>query len=145
LLFLTQTVPSVKSQTTQKSFRLGFVNNFDNPYDFIWLANTKKKDRIDSKAIAMFDPNIKGVINIDGRDIKLKQVKYYMPDKNNKVGRGGYRIYKGTNITVQLDYIFTSLCGLKDEQCEVYTYKGTLDINYKGKRRKVNITAFGGS
>jgi hypothetical protein len=68
-----------------------------------------------------------------------------MPENNYKVGRGGYQIWKGRDITVRLDYFFTWLCPPQDEQCEVYYYKGVLGINYKGIQRKVNITGFGGS
>jgi hypothetical protein len=143
-LFLTQFVPSIKSQTGVKSFRLGFVKNSGEFGDQIWLANTKEKDQIAKKVIAILGNNFTGIININGRDIKLKCVKDYLPIKSYKVGRGGYQIWKGKNIKVQLNYVFTWLCPPKDEQCEVYYYKGVLDIHYKGKRRKVNITAFGG-
>ena len=79
----------------QNTFRLGFVKSFDDGGDSIWLANTKKKDRIDSKAIAVFGNSLTGKININGRDVELKSVKDYLPDKNFKVGRGGYEILKG--------------------------------------------------
>lgn len=131
--------------SAQKTFKLGFVKNFDDNGDSIWLANTKKKDRIDSKAIAVLGYDGLGKININGRDIELKQFKDYLPDKNYKLGKGGYEIWKGKNITVRLDYIFTWLCPPKDESCEVYYYKGFLDVNYKGKRKKVKIVGFGGS
>lgn len=86
-----------------------------------------------------------GKINIDRRDIELKMIKDFLPDKDSKVGRGGYQIWKGKNTTVRLDYVFTWLCPPESESCEVYHYKGVLDINYNGKRRKVNIVGFGGS
>jgi hypothetical protein len=134
-----------KSQTIPNSFRLGSVRNFDDSGDSIWFTNTKKRDRIDRKAIARFGHGGFGRINIDGRDIELKLEKDYLPDKNFKVNRGGYQIWKGRNTTVRLDYIFTWLCPPKHETCEVYYYKGVLDINYKRKHRKVNIRGFGGS
>jgi hypothetical protein len=122
LLFLTQTVPSVKSQTSQNSFRLGFVKSFDDYGDSIWLANTKEKYRVDNKAIAILGYGGSGVINVNGSDIELKLVKSDLPDKNFKVGRGGYQIWKGTNTTVRLDYVFTWLCPSESESCEVYYY-----------------------
>jgi len=145
LLISTQTVLLVKGQNARNSFKLGFIKSFDDSGDSIWLANTKKKDRVDTKAIAIFGYSGLGKINIDGRDIELKQFKSYLPDKNFKVGRGGYQIWKGENTTVRLDYVFTWLCPPKYESCEVYYYKGVLDISHNRKRRKVNITAFGGS
>lgn len=151
LLFLTQTAPPTKSQTTPKSFRLGFIKDLElaessyGAADSIWLANTKKKDRVGSKAIAILGYASFGAINIEGRDIELKLVNGDLPDKNFKVGRGGYQIWKGKKITVRLDYIYTWICPQNQENCSVYYYKGVLDINYKGKRRKVNITGFGGS
>ncbi len=145
LLFLTHWVPLVKSQTAQKSFRLGFVKSSDGVSELIWLSNTKNKDRVSGKSVAILDTTGWGIININGHDIEIKRIKDNLSDKNFKVGRGGYQIWKGKKTTVRLDYIFTWLCPPKDEQCEVYYYKGILDINYKGKQRKVNITGFGGS
>ncbi len=129
----------------QKSFKLGFVRVFDDNGDSIWLANTKKKDRIDSRAVARFGYQTKGKINVNGRDLNLRHVSGNLPDKNFKIGRGGYDIWKGKNITVRIDYVFTWLCPPKDEQCEVYYYKGVLRITYGGKTRKVNINGYGGS
>lgn len=143
LLFLSQTVVPVYGQT---GFRLGFVRSFDEEAgDSIWLANTKKKDRIDSRAIARFGAGSFGKINVNGRDIELERVKDHLPDKDYKVGRGGYQIWKGKNVTLRLDYIYTWLCKPDDEQCEVYYYRGVLDINYRGKQRKANVRGFGGS
>ena len=130
----------------QQSFTLGFVKGgIDEAGDSIWLANTKKIDRIDSKAIAVFGFGGSGTININGRDVKLKLWKAHLPDESFKVGRGGYQIWKGESTTVRLDYTFTWLCPPDDEQCEVYYYKGILDIIHEGKQRKVDITGFGGS
>ena len=144
-LIFTQMILSVKGQNVQSSFKFGFVKEFDFSDDSIWLANTKKKDRVDSKSIAILGYNGLGTININGRDTDLKLTSDNLPEKNFKIGQGGYQTWKGRNVTVRLDYIFTWLCPPKDEQCEVYYYKGILDISYKGKRKKVNITGFGGS
>ena len=143
IIFLT--LSFAQNTFAQNTFRLGFVKSFDDNGDSIWLADTKKKDRIDSKAIAIFGYSGTGKININRRDINLKNSGGYSADKNFKVGRGGYEIWKGKNITIRLDYIYTWLCPPKYEQCEVYYYKGVLDISYNGKRRKVNIVGFGGS
>jgi len=145
ILTIVLTICFAQNAFAQKTFRLGLVKSFDDNGDSIWLANTKKKDRIDSNAVAIFGYGGSGKININRRDIDLKNSGGYLADKNFKVGRGGYEIWKGKSITVRLDYIYTWLCAPKDEQCEVYYYKGVLDINYNGKRRKVNIVGFGGS
>lgn len=133
---------------SQEPFRLGFVPSFDEDGDTIWLANTKKRDRTDSKAIVRFGnfgKSPSGKINIDGRDIVLKFVNEFSPDRNFKVGRGGYQIWKVRNATVRLDYVFTWLCPPKYENCEVYYYKGFLEVKYKKLRRKVNVIGYGGS
>jgi hypothetical protein len=151
LIFLTQTVSPANSQSPQSSFRLGFVSDAESiasshgAADSIWLANTKEKDRIDRKAIAILGYGSFGAININGRDIELKLIKDNLPDRNFKVGRGGYQIWKGKKTTVRLDYVFTRLCPQNQEGCSVYYYKGILNIKYNGKRRKVNIRGFGGS
>jgi len=145
ILIIILTICVAQNIFAQKTFRLGFVKSFDDNGDSIWLADTKKKDRIDSKAVAIFGYSGTGKININGRDISLKNSGGYLADKNFKVGRGGYETWKGKNITIRLDYIYTWLCPQNQENCSVYYYKGVLDINYNGKRRKVNIVGFGGS
>ena len=145
ILIIILTICFAQNTFAQNTFRLGFVKSFDDNGDSIWLVNTKKKDRTESKAIVILGNTGTGKVNINGRDIELKMTKDNLPDKNFKVSRGGYQIWKGKDITIRLDYIFTWLCPPKDEQCEVYYYKGILDINYDGKRRKVNIVGFGGS
>ena len=141
------TIGFAQNVYAQKTFKLGFVKEYGFAGDSIWLATTKKKDQIDSKAVAVFGNGYErsGVISIIGRDVKLKMSKDYLPDKNFEVGRGGHQIWKGKNITVRLDYIFTWLCPQNQENCSVYYYKGALDINYNGKRRKINVLGFGGS
>jgi hypothetical protein len=149
LFLLFQLHTQATGQTVQNNLKLGFVKSYKNfdkgAGDSIWPANTKKSHRVANKAIVLLRADGIGIININGKDVDLKMIKYYLPDRNFKVGKGGYQIWRGKNITLRLDYIFTWLCPPKDEQCEVYYYKGVLDVNYEGRRRKVNITAFGGS
>lgn len=138
----------VQTALAQKSFKIGFVRSFDESGDSVWLGSTTKKERVDSKTIARFgdygnDPS--GKINIDGRDIVLKSIKEFLPDRNFKVGRGGYQIWKGNDTTVRLDYVFTWLCPPQNDNCEVYHFKGILNIKHKGMRRKVNVRGEGGS
>lgn len=130
-----------------QSFKIGFVKNvFEGAGDTVWLAGTKKKDQIDSKAIFSTDGlDGLGRINLNGRDIELKLIKDYLPDKNYKIGLGGYEIWQGKNTRLRLDYIFTWLCPPEDETCEVYHYRGVMTVTYKGKHRKLKIIGFGGS
>ena len=136
---------SVRGQAVRDTFKFGFVKEHDFAGDLIWLANTREKDRIAAKSIAIFSYNGLGTININGRDIELKQTDGYLADKNFKVGRGGYEVWRGNNITVRLNQTYTWLCPQKQENCSVYYYKGVLDVNYQGKRRRVNVNGFGGS
>jgi hypothetical protein len=146
LLFMTQFVSIANSQTVSGSFKFGFVKGgYEGSGDSIWLANSKKKDRVASKSVAALGADGSGSININGKDINLKKIKDFLPDKNFKVGRGGYEIWKGKQITVRIDYIFTWLCSPEDESCEVYYYKGVMDVTYKGQRRKAQIIGYGGS
>ena len=132
----------------QKSFKIGFVRSFDESGDSVWLASSKEKGRVDSKTIARFGnygDNPSGKININGRDIVLKSTKQFLPDRNFKVGRGGYEIWEGNDTTVRLDYVFTWLCPPQNDNCEVYYFKGVLDIKHGGMRRKVSVRGEGGS
>lgn len=137
---------TLQNPLVRENFKLRRVKgSISDDCDSIWISTTKKKDRKDINAIAMFGYSGNGVINVNGRDIKLRQVQDNLPDKNFKVGRGGYQIWKGKNISVRLDYVFTWLCPPKDEQCEVYYYKGVFDVHYGGERRKFRVVGFGGS
>ena len=134
----------VGSLAAQRNFKFGYVKNGDG-VDSVWLATTPKKNRIQGRTILSHGHTFSPRINIDGRDIKLKSVRSSLPDQNFKVGRGGYEIFRGKNVQVRLDYVFTWLCPTEQENCSVYYYRGVLDVTYKGKRRKVNILGFGGS
>jgi hypothetical protein len=135
-----------QSHSLRKYFKVGHVRGpIDGDGDSIWLSTTKKRDRIYNNAIAIFGYDGSGVINVDGRDIKLRQIEGGLPDKNFKVGQSGHETWKGKNISVRLDYIFTWLCPPQNENCEVYYYKGALDINYRGRHRKIKVVGYGGS
>jgi len=56
-LFLPQTSLSVNGQAIQNTFEFGHVREYDFAGDRIWPANTKKKDRIASKSIAVLGYN----------------------------------------------------------------------------------------
>ena len=78
-----------------------------------------------------------GTVNIDGCDIELKRVGGDLPESNFAVGRGGHQVWKGKNTILRMDYVFTWLCPEDQENCEVYYYKGILDVTYKKTQRKV--------
>ncbi len=145
ILIIFLTISFSQNAFAQQTFKVGFIEGEYNVGcgDQIWLATNKKQSQ--DEEVIFNTCSSKGLININGRDVELKRSGGYLADKNFKVGRGGYEIWKSKNITVRLDYIFTWLCPPKDEQCEVYKYKGILDINYNGKRRKVNVVGFGGT
>ncbi len=145
ILVIFLTLSFAQNAFAQKSFKIGFIQG---EYgigcgDQIWLATNKKQSQNEE---VIFNTCLQqGLININGSDVELKSFKDYLPDKNFKVGRGGYQIWKGKNITVRLDYIITRLCPSNQESCSVYYYKGILEVNYNEKRRIVNIAGFGGS
>ena len=93
----------------------------------------------------MLDASGAGLINIDGRDLQVRQTRGILPDRNYKLGRGGHQIWKGKETSLRLDYVFTWLCPPRDEACEVYHYKGTLDVNHRGQRRRFSVVGIGGS
>jgi hypothetical protein len=147
LLFITQTVSIASSQTVRNCFEFGYVkSDYDWTGESIWLANSKRKDRVASKSVAALGASGSGKININGNDSDLKLVKYWLPRSNNKAGRGGYQIWKGSEVLVRIDYIFTKVCLPGDEdECLVYSYKGVMDVTYKGRRKKVKIRGLGSS
>ena len=113
--------------------------------EWIFLRNIGKGAMHEENAIMQTGQYCSQRIKINGRAIALRTAKGFLPDRNWKVGRGGYEVFKGGNTTVRLTYVFTWLCPPDNENCEVYYYKGILDIRYKGFRKKVNVVGFGGS
>ncbi|MGE3465752.1 MAG: hypothetical protein AB7J13_02370 [Pyrinomonadaceae bacterium] len=132
------------SANAQGRFGFGYVKNPDGN-ESVWLAGVAKRNRTRDKAILSHGHTFAPRININGKDISLKSVKSDLPDANFKVGRGGYEIFEGKGVRVRLDYVFTWLCPSDQENCSVFYYRGVLDVTYKGAKRKVNVTGFGGS
>lgn len=128
----------------QGSFRIGRLPNGD-CNDWAFFSGTARKQMNTDRAILQTGDNCNQRIRINDREIGLTTVKQELPDRNWKVGRGGYEVLKGKDIKVRLDYIFTWLCPSQDENCEVYYYRGTVDITYKGEHRRLKIVGMGGS
>jgi hypothetical protein len=145
IFVLLQSTGFVVGQTNTAKFKLGYVKNFDETGDLIWLAKTSRKDRVESKAIARLGYGGTGVINIQGRDIRLKNVGGHLDDEDFKVGRGGFELWEGKDTFVRIEQTYTWLCPEDQENCSVYYYKGLMDVTYKGQKRKIWINGFGGS
>jgi hypothetical protein len=151
VIFVAVTVVSnfpgfAQSRVPQKTFRLGFVTRtVEDDGEWVWLATTPKKERTVGKTILILGYGGYGMINVDGRNIRLKQVEKKTSADEFKVGKGGREFWIGEGISVRLDYVYTWLCPPADENCEVYHYKGMLAIKYKGISRKVGIVGMGGS
>ena len=132
-------------QRVRRSFEFGFVKSgYDWAGEQIWPATSKKSDRIPSKAAAFLGADSTGKINIDGNDIELKFVKGRLPVGNQKAGRGGYQLWRGRNVTLRIDYIFTQKCPVDDE-CFTYYFNGVMAVTYRGRLRRINIRGFGSS
>ena len=128
----------------QSRLQLGYLGKGD-CLDWTFFEPTPRRQmKIGSRSILQTG-QCKQRIKINGREIELTSVKTYLPDRNWKVGHGGYELLKGKDTTVRLDYVFTWLCPPKDENCEVYYYRGILDIAHKGIKRRLKVVGTGGS
>lgn len=129
------------------NFEFGFVkNDYDLAGEAVWAADAKKEDRIHSKSIASLRAEGIGKVNINGDDIDLKAIKHFLPRRNQRVGRGGYQIWKGRATTLRIDYIFTEKCPIGgDDECFTYHYRGVMTVTHRGKVRKIKIRGFGSS
>ncbi len=145
LLLLSLIVGCVTVSTlAQSRVKLGYLGESDCS-DWTFLSNTSKRSMREEKAVLQTGHRCSQSIKINGRKIALTTSKTYLPERNWKVGRGGYDVWRGRDTIVRLDYVFTWRCPPENDNCEVYYYRGVLDIQYKGLRRRLNVVGTGGS
>lgn len=76
------------------------------------------------------------LMNIDGRDVRLRFVSETKPKGKVKLGSRYTSRYQSGDVTVDVVQIITWLCPPKDDSCEVTKYSVTLTVK-KGNRTQV--------
>ena len=78
------------------------------------------------------------LMNIDGKDIRLRPVSHKEPKGEPKKGDKSVSIYTdGNAINVRIDYVLTEPCNPKEEHCEVTYYDATIAVTRSGLKRVV--------
>jgi len=78
------------------------------------------------------------LMNIDGRDMRLKLTKRVAPE-NERVGSHSTEIYEAPGIKVTARYVTAAMCGPNEPGCESISYDATFTV-VKGKRQQtVNL------
>jgi hypothetical protein len=76
------------------------------------------------------------LINIDGKDVRLKLVSYHEPKGPSKKGSRSIWKYAGAGTTVQIDLILTHPCNPNDE-CNIEYFDATLTVTGQGRKTVV--------
>lgn len=103
--------------------------------------SSEARNNYSQKMIFFSEDNKTALMNIDGKDVKLKLSKAGARPKNEKKGSRFYEEYKTGTTTVRLDYLTTFTCAeSSNEDCEAFNYNVTITVT-KGNLRKVVKTS----
>jgi hypothetical protein len=80
--------------------------------------------------------NDHAVINVDGKDLKLKPVSHREPKGEPKKGDRSTFNYAGKETAVRVDFVATEVCSPNDEGCEATSYDATITV-IRGLARQV--------
>jgi hypothetical protein len=85
------------------------------------------------------------LVNIDGKDTRLKLVDYHEPEGEAKKGDRSTWNYADAEIGVRVDYIVTGVCDPGDEACEVTFYDATITVTRGARKAVVRVKGDCGS
>jgi hypothetical protein len=100
--------------------------------------NRKNNERF----IFLSDYDGNGLINLDGKDIKLKLRIHKNASgagDEEKVGSKSMDIFDGPGVTIKVDYIATWVCPPDDESCEITLYDATVTITRRKASKTVKV------
>jgi hypothetical protein len=107
---------------------------------FQTLAESKKQ--YSGKYLFFADVDDEAVMNLAGKDIKLKSISRSGDLETIKKGVKSTIVYGNGPFTVTLDRVITSVCAPNDESCEFTGYDATITVQ-NGKEKQV-IKSTGG-
>jgi hypothetical protein len=88
------------------------------------------------------------LMNINGKDTKLKQIsesRSNSSDRRSKKGDRWVSVYKSGKITVKLTKIVNRVCKPGDRECESIGYAATIDLQNGKQRETIKANAECGS
>lgn len=80
-----------------------------------------------------------GLMNIDGRDVRLKLVRSTKPRGRERIGSRLTRTYTADGIQVSVVYVTTRLCKPNDENCESTDYDATFTVTSSGRKETLRL------
>jgi len=139
LLLVLFSIPALEGRAQSKPApKLGFVtdaNRLDGCGCSIYrTAEDEKKDRF----LFVSDMDREAVINLDGKDVKLRVLSWKEKKGQLKVGARSSETYAAGNVNVRLDFTVRRVCPPKDESCEATWYDVKISATRKGQRTVVN-------
>jgi hypothetical protein len=84
------------------------------------------------------DMDEEAVINLDGKDVKLRVLSWKEKKGQLKVGARSRETYAAGDVNVRLDFTVRKVCPPKDESCEATWYDVKMTVTRKGRRTVVN-------
>jgi hypothetical protein len=137
-------LPGASMVAGQKSQLIGNIKN-SKVVDgcgcyFQFPAESKKKG---SKLFVFWsESDEEALMNIDGRDEKLKLVNATEPKGGFKVGARTSMKYTNSDrsVTIIMDRVITRVCPKDDEDCEFIGYDATITITKGDLKQEVKVT-----
>jgi hypothetical protein len=96
-------------------------------------ADHKKQNQL---YVFMSDLDDNAVMNLDGRDTKLKPTSHREPKSEPKKGDRSTFNYAAKGTSVRVDFVATEVCSPNDDGCEVTSYDATITLT-RGAARQV--------
>lgn len=97
-------------------------------------AEDLKQDRY----LFVSDMDEEAVINLDGKDVKLRVLSWKEKKGQLRVGARSSETYAAGDVNVRLDFTVRKVCPPKDESCEAIWYDVKMSVTRKGQRTVVN-------
>lgn len=96
------------------------------------------------KYVFLADVDGTAQVNINGRDITLKQMTKNLPQEGLKVGAKWIEVYEAGKTKVEVEYLVKKLCDPDDDDCEAAHYTTVIMVTHEGATAKVDATGLCG-
>ena len=96
------------------------------------------EDNQNDRFLFVSDMDREAVINLDGKDLKLRVLSWKEKKGQLKVGDHSSETYAAGDVNVRLDFTVRQVCPPKDESCEAIWYDVKMTVTRKGRRTVVN-------
>jgi hypothetical protein len=106
------------------------------------LQVPSKSQKYSQDSVFLADFSQHAWMNIDGKDVKLTQVKTTEPKGALKKGARFQEVYLAPHTKVQIDYVVSSVCKPQDQECEFTGYDANIKVT-RDRRQQIVKTVGG--